>query len=202
MNAEGLSALLNGEPDLAVVGSATAAETGIRLAMALGPDVAVIGQRLEDGRGPDLARQLRARCADLPVVLLSTQPEEALLGEALEAGCSAVVSKRRKAEDLVATVRAAAAGRTLLCAVSARRLARSQRLGEGAALSKREIEVLQCLAEGLTNAEIGARLYLSTNTVGNHLYRMMRKLGARSKLGALVIGLQLGLIVLPEHHHA
>lgn len=199
MVVEGLEALLESESDLSVVGTATTGELAVRLVLAAEPDVVVIGHRLPDTRGIDLARELRARLGDLAIVLLSTVPEGFLLGEALDAGCSALVWKGRKAENLIEAVRAAAAGRSLLHAASARRLSRQQRQGEEAALSPREIEILQCLSEGLTNREIAERLFLSTNTVGNHLYRLMGKLGTHSKLGALVIGLQLGLVVLPDY---
>lgn len=199
MMVEGLEALLGSESDLSVVGTATTGASAVRLVLAAEPDVVVIGHRLPDTRGTDLARELRARLGDLAIVMLSALPEKFLLGQALEAGCSALVWKGRKAENLIEAVRAAAAGRSLLNVESARRLSRQQRLGEETGLSRREIEVLQCLCEGLTNGEIAERLFLSTNTVGNHLYRLMRKLGARSKLGALVVGLQLGLVVLPEY---
>jgi DNA-binding NarL/FixJ family response regulator len=114
----------------------------------------------------------------------------------VDAGCSGLVSKSRGAGDLVRAVRAAAAGETFLSADALRALTARKTTGPGSDLTAREVEVLQCLADGLTNQAIGQRLYLSTNTVGNHLQRAMAKLGAHSKLEALVMGVRLGLVEL------
>ena len=95
------------------------------------------------------------------------------------------------------SVRAAAAGETFLSAEALRALAAPKSAAPApSGLTFREIEVLQCLADGLSNQAIAERLYLSPNTVGNHLQRAMAKLGAHSKLEALVIGVRRGLIAL------
>ena len=198
MVAEGLAQVLGAAPDLEVVGTASSVAEGLRRALAEHPDVAVLDQTLPDGRGTDLAAQLHDKVAGLATVIVSALAEESIVGDVVDAGCSGLVSKARGSAELVRAVRAAAVGETFLSADAIRHLA-ARRAGRypGSDLTRREIEVLQCLADGLSNQAIGERLYLSTNTVGNHLQRLMLKLGAHSKLEALVVGLRLGIIDPP-----
>jgi DNA-binding NarL/FixJ family response regulator len=117
----------------------------------------------------------------------------------VEAGCTGLVSKLKAASELVRAVRAAARGETFLSAEAVRHLgARRSGHSVGSDLSRREIDVLQCLADGLSNAAIAERLFLSPNTVGNHLQRIMLKLNAHSKLEALVAALRHGLVEPPR----
>lgn len=198
MVADGLARVLAAEDGLEVAATAANLADGFRRIRSEAPDVAVIDQCLPDGQGTDLARRVREDVPGTAVVILSALAEEAVVIDAVDAGCSGLVSKARGAGDLVRAVRAAAAGETFLSADALRHLtaSRSQRQ-PGLDLTQREVEVLQCLADGLTNQAIGKRLYLSTNTVGNHLQRAMAKLGAHSKLEALVVGVRLGLVELP-----
>lgn len=198
MVAEGLARVLAAEPGIDVVGTVGTAAEGLRRLRAEAPDVAVLDQTLPDGRGTDLAGQLRDELPDTAVVILSALAEEALVVDVVEAGCAALVSKARGASELVRAVRAAAGGETFLSADAVRHLiqVRSARRS-GPELTGREIDVLSCLADGLSNQAIGERLYLSPNTVGNHLQRIMAKLGAHSKLEALVVALRLGLVNPP-----
>jgi DNA-binding NarL/FixJ family response regulator len=196
MVADGLARVLAAEDGLEVVATVANAADGLSRALAVRPDVAVLDQNLPDGQGTDLARRLRAESPGTAVIILSALAEEALVSEVVDAGCSGLVSKSRGAGDLVRAVRAAAAGETFLSADALRALTARKAAGPGSDLTAREVEVLQCLADGLTNQAIGQRLYLSTNTVGNHLQRAMAKLGAHSKLEALVMGVRLGLVEL------
>jgi DNA-binding NarL/FixJ family response regulator len=197
MVADGLARVLAAEDGVEVVATAANVAEGLRRALTARPDVAVLDQNLPDGEGTDLARRLREETPATAVVILSALAEEALVSEVVDAGCSGLVSKSRGAGDLVRAVRAAAAGETFLSADALRALTTRKATGPAVpGLTTREVEVLQCLADGLSNQAIGQRLYLSTNTVGNHLQRAMAKLGAHSKLEALVIGVRLGIVEL------
>jgi DNA-binding NarL/FixJ family response regulator len=197
MVADGLARVLAAEDGVEVVATAANVAEGLRRALTARPDVAVLDQNLPDGEGTDLARRLREETPATAVVILSALAEEALVSEVVDAGCSGLVSKSRGAGDLVRAVRAAAAGETFLSADALRALTTRKATGPpGPGLTTREVEVLQCLADGLSNQAIGQRLYLSTNTVGNHLQRAMAKLGAHSKLEALVMGVRLGIVEL------
>jgi DNA-binding NarL/FixJ family response regulator len=198
MVAEGLAQVLGAAPDLEVAGTAATVADGLRRALVEQPDVAVLDQTLPDGRGTDLAALLHGKVPGLTSVIVSALAEESIVADVVDAGCSGLVSKAKGSAELVRAVRAAAAGETFLSADAIRHLA-ARRTGRfpGSDLTRREIEVLQCLADGLSNQAIGERLYLSTNTVGNHMQRLMLKLGAHSKLEALVVGLRLGIIDPP-----
>jgi DNA-binding NarL/FixJ family response regulator len=197
MVADGLARVLTAEDGIEVVATASTVADGLWRALATRPDVAVLDQCLPDGQGTDLARRLRAEVPGTAVVILSALAEETVVGDAVDAGCAGLVSKSRGAGDLIRAVRAAAAGETFLSADALRALTTRNSAGHpGFDLTRREVEVLQCLADGLSNQAIGQRLYLSTNTVGNHLQRAMAKLGAHSKLEALVMGVRLGLVEL------
>jgi DNA-binding NarL/FixJ family response regulator len=199
MVAEGLARVLAAADDLEVVGTASTVAEGFRRACAEKPDVAVLDQTLPDGRGTELAGRLRNELPELAVVIMSALSEESLVADVVDSDCAGLVSKGKGASELIRAVRAAAAGETFLSADAVRHLA-ARRAGRhpGSDLTGRESEVLQCLADGLSNEAIGRRLYLSTNTIGNHLQRVMLKLGAHSKLEALVIALRLGIVDPPR----
>jgi len=197
MVAERFARVLPQEDGLEVVGIAASAAEGLRRARTGRPHVMVVDQGLPDGSGTDLAQQLRTELPGTAVVIVSALDEEAVVADAVAAGCSGLVGKNRGAGELVRAVRAAAAGETFLSAEALRALATPKPAAPApSGLTFREIEVLQCLADGLSNQAIAERLYLSPNTVGNHLQRAMAKLGAHSKLEALVIGVRRGLIAL------
>src|SRR5688572_29948933 len=160
MVADGLARVLAAEAGLEVVATAASVADGLRRALATRPDVAVIDQNLPDGHGTDLARRLRQEMPATAVVILSALAEEALVIDVVDAGCSALVSKSRGADDLVRAVRAAATGETFLSADALRALVARKSTGPpGSSLTPQEVEVLQCLADGLTNQAIARRLY-------------------------------------------
>ena len=135
-------------------------------------------------------RRVRELSPDSRVLMLTASPNEAAAVVALESGCVGVVPKTLSLDDLVAAVREAATGRLNLdsdmLARLVPRLSRSYR-EPGADLTSREREVLRLVAEGLSTPDMAARLVVSTNTVRNHVQSILTKLGAHSKLEALVI---------------
>jgi two-component system nitrate/nitrite response regulator NarL len=194
MVAESLRLALDGAPDLTVTGVATSLEALERLVQSRPADVVLLDQRLPSA-GSDVGvgagvRRVRTLSPDSRVLMLTASPNEAAAVVALEAGCVGVIPKTMSLDDLVAAVRGAAAGRLNLdsdmLARLVPRLSRSYR-EPGADLTVREREVLRLVAEGLSTSDMAARLVVSTNTVRNHVQSILSKLGAHSKLEALVI---------------
>ena len=195
--AASLAFVLDTEPDLKVVGVAASAASALDLAAATAPDVVLLDQRLPDGEGTALIAPLHAVRSTVQVVMLTASTSDQVLLAAMEAGAAGFVDKTRSLAEVVLAVRSAAAGESL---VSPRLLARllprlrRQETGAGNDLTAREREVLSHLSEGLSNAEIAARMTLSVHTVRNHVANLSTKLGAHSKLEALSIAVRSGLI--------
>jgi DNA-binding NarL/FixJ family response regulator len=194
MVAESLRLALDGAPDLTVTGVATSLEELERLVLNRPAEVVLVDQRLPSLQpGVGIAagvRRVRELSPESRILMLTASPNEAAAVVALEAGCAGVVPKTMSLDDLVAAVRGAAAGRLGLdsdmLARLVPRLSRSYR-EPGADLTAREREVLTLVAEGLSTTDMAARLVVSTNTVRNHVQSILTKLGAHSKLEALVI---------------
>jgi DNA-binding NarL/FixJ family response regulator len=195
--AESLSVLLTSQPDLEVVGTArTLAEAG-RLVESSRPDVVLLDVALPDGDGIAAIPSLLRRHASARIVVLTGTTSDRALVSAVEAGAAGFLSKSGGVRRVVDTVRAAAADEAVLPEDTLERLLPlMKQRGEEArvGLTDREVEVLQLVAEGLTNAAIAERLVVSLHTVRNHVARISRKLGAHSKLEALSIALRQGLV--------
>lgn len=190
MVVESLRLALDGAPDLNVTGIATSLERLEELASARKADVVLLDQRLSDVGVAACVRRVLAISAESRVLMLTASPSEVAAVIALEAGCAGVVPKTSSLDDLVAAVRAAATGELRLdsdlLARLVPRLSRSYR-EPGADLTAREREVLRLVAEGLSTPDVAGRLFVSTNTVRNHVQSVLTKLGAHSKLEAVVI---------------
>lgn len=194
----GLRALLEAEPDFEVVGEAASAEAAVELGA--GADVVLMDLRFGDGPGgAEATRRLRAGGATgaggaTPRVLVLTNydSDSDILG-AVEAGASGYLLKDAPPDELITAVRAAAAGETALAPAIARRLLERMRT-PAAALSTRELEVLRLVADGLSNADIAARLRLSERTVKSHLVHVFTKLDVASRTAAVAAARSAGLI--------
>ncbi|MFD5949177.1 response regulator [Streptomyces collinus] len=196
----GLADLLDAEPDIAVVGDAENVEHALARGPALRPDVAVLDVRLPDGDGITVCRELRSRMPELACLMLTSFDDEEALLDAIMAGASGYVLKQIKGSDLVSAVRTVASGRSMLDPETTARLMRSLRSDpseqqavapELASLSPREREILVLVGDGLTNREIGKKLYLSEKTVKNHISRLLAKLGVQRRVQAAVLASQL-----------
>ncbi|MGW1809741.1 response regulator [Streptomyces sp. NPDC002078] len=192
----GLADLLDAEPDISVVGDADTAEHALARGPALHPHVAVLDVRLPDGDGISVCRELRSRMPELACLMLTSFDDEDALLDAIMAGASGYVLKQIKGSDLVSAVRTVASGQSMLDPATTARLMRSLRTdpaqtpslpSELASLSPRERDILALIGEGLTNREIGKRLYLSEKTVKNHISRMLAKLGVQRRVQAAVL---------------
>jgi two-component system response regulator DevR len=195
----GVQDLLDAEPDIEVVGDAGTAAHALARGPALRPDVAVLDVRLPDGDGISVCRELRSHMPRLACLMLTSFDDDDALLDAIMAGAAGYVLKEIKGADLVAAVRTVASGRSMLDPATTARLMNSLR-GEDseaepapdalAVLSPREREILGLIGEGLTNRQIGGRLYLSEKTVKNHISRLLAKLGVERRIQAAVLATQ------------
>lgn len=192
---EALSLVLGRATDLEVVAIARNAGEAERLAATHEPDVVVMDYRLPDSDGATVAGRIRAHRSDVQVVMLTGDGSDAALRAAVDAGCTGFVTKSQAIEEIEDAVRAAHAGEASIPPALLARLLPALRPGGSAAqqLTPREREVLQLLADGLSNQRIAEHLVLSVSTVRNHVQSILRKLGAHSRLEAVTIGVREGV---------
>ncbi|WP_328436760.1 response regulator transcription factor [Streptomyces sp. NBC_00444] len=194
----GVHDLLNDEPDITVVGEAANVAQALVRVPALRPQVAVLDVRLPDGDGVTVCRELRSQMPELACLMLTSFDDEEALLDSIMAGASGYVLKQIQGSDLVSAVRTVAAGQSLLDPSATARLMARLRQGQEPApepdalpgLTDREREILALIGEGLTNRQIGQRLYLAEKTVKNHISRLLAKLGVERRIQAAVIATQ------------
>ncbi|MEU7384633.1 response regulator [Streptomyces sp. NPDC088337] len=194
----GVHDLLNDEPDITVVGEAATADQALVRVPALRPDVAVLDVRLPDGDGVTVCRELRSRLPELACLMLTSFDDEEALLDSIMAGASGYVLKQIRGSDLVSAVRTVASGQSLLDPSATTKLMARLRGGQQPqeepdtlpGLTDREREILALIGEGLTNRQIGQRLYLAEKTVKNHISRLLAKLGVERRIQAAVIATQ------------
>ncbi|WIB67380.1 response regulator transcription factor [Curtobacterium sp. MCBD17_035] len=206
----GLSALLDAEPDIAVVAVATDGGEALALARSEHPDVACLDIRMPVVDGIEVARALCGPDADppIPVLMLTTFDLDDYVFGALEAGASGFLLKDADPDTIVAAVRQVAAGNGTLDQALTRRVLREfverralQPVTRGRGtelLTERERDVLMLLAQGMSNEEIAAALVVEVSTVKSHLARMLPKLGVRSRLQAVVWAYQNRVVTVPD----
>jgi two-component system response regulator DevR len=195
----GVRDLLNDEPDITVIGEAGTVEQALVRVPALRPQVAVLDVRLPDGDGVSVCRELRSRMPELACLMLTSFDDEEALLDSIMAGASGYVLKQIQGSDLVSAVRTVARGQSLLDPSATTKLMARLR-GEQTKepepddglpnLTDREREILALIGEGLTNRQIGQRLYLAEKTVKNHISRLLAKLGVERRIQAAVIASQ------------
>ncbi|WP_327410374.1 response regulator transcription factor [Streptomyces sp. NBC_01281] len=205
----GLTDLLDAEPDISVVGDAGNVEHALARGPALRPDVAVLDVRLPDGDGISVCRELRSQMPELACLMLTSFDDEEALLDAIMAGAAGYVLKQIKGSDLVSAVRTVASGQSMLDPATTARLMSRLRADpaeepalapELASLSPRERDILALIGDGLTNREIGKKLYLSEKTVKNHISRLLAKLGVQRRVQAAVLASHLENPETADHH--
>ena len=193
----GLVDLLSSTTDLVVVGEAATAGEALRRIPAARPDVAVLDARLSDGNGIDVCRDIRSAHPEIRCVILTSYDDDEALFAAVMAGAAGYLLKQIAGNSLLDAVRAVAAGRSLMDpAVTGKLLERLRhpaqpdpRISE---LTPREREILDLIAEGLSNKEIGARLFLAEKTVKNYVSSLLAKLNMQRRTQAAVFGADIG----------
>lgn len=191
-----LARALADEPNIEVVGAVTTVPEALD-ALSAEVDVVLTDFRLADGDGVELTRSVLERHPDVHVVMLTASSDDAILTAALDAGCCGFVTKAESLEAVIAAVRGAAIGESVITpALLARLLPRlgTRPRGRNPDLTAREREVLSLVVKGGTNQEIADELSLSRDTVRNHVSSVLSKLGAHSKLQAAAIAAQRGIV--------
>ncbi len=200
----GLRGILDAQPDMEVVGEADDGAHAIDEALRLRPDIVIMDIRMPKLDGIEATRRLMAQGEWAPQVLvLTTFDLDEYVFEALRAGAGGFMLKDAPPGQLAEAVRTVAAGESLLAPAVTKRLVerfvrrppsdhvRRERFDE---LTDRELEVLRLITRGLSNAEIGAELFLSEATVKTHVTRVLAKLGVRDRVQAVVLAYESGLV--------
>ncbi|MFL6074887.1 MAG: response regulator [Mycobacteriales bacterium] len=188
----GIRDLLETEPDLQVVGEAADARQALARVPALRPDVAVLDVRLPDGNGVEVCRELRSMMPELACLMLTSFADDDALFDAIVAGAAGYVLKQVRGEDLIRAVRTVAAGRSMLDPQATERVLQRLRNPAPAAdpfagLTDQERTVLDLIAEGLTNRQIGERMYLAEKTIKNYVSSLFAKLGVERRVQAALL---------------
>jgi len=190
----GLRALLAGAVDIDVVGEAATPDEAAALVSSLDPDLVLMDLQFgQDRTGADATRQIRSTDAAPYVLVLTNYDSDGDILGAVEAGASGYLLKDTPPDELLAAVRAAAAGESALApAVASRLMARMR--APRVSLSAREIEVLRLVAEGASNVDVAARLHITDATVKSHLVHVFSKLGVGSRTAAVSEARALGIL--------
>jgi two-component system response regulator DevR len=193
----GLKQLLESGGEIEVVGEAGTAAVALARIPALRPDVAVLDARLPDGSGIEVCRQVRSSNPETKAIILTSYDDDEALFAAIMAGAAGYVLKQVTGQDLIAAVTHVAAGGSLLDpSVTAKVM---ERLRDGAPgepdelkdLTAQERRILELVAEGLTNRQIGERLFLAEKTVKNYMSNVLSKLGLERRTQAAVLASRL-----------
>lgn len=196
----GLCGLIEAEPDLAVVGEAADGAEALIMVARLAPDVVLMDLRMPGVDGVAATCQIRGAHPATRVLVLTTYDTDADILRAVEAGATGYLLKDAQREDLVAAVRAAGRGETVLAPPVAARLVNRMRGPAQEALTSRELEVLAAVARGLTNADIGRELFIGEATVKTHLLHVFGKLGVDDRTRAVTAAIELGILPAPGRH--
>jgi DNA-binding NarL/FixJ family response regulator len=185
----GVRELLEAQPDIRVVGEAGTAASALARIPALRPDVAVLDVRLPDGDGISVCREIRSRMPEVACLMLTSFSDDEALFDAVMAGAAGYVLKQIHGTDLVGAVRTVASGQSMLDPRAAgqlmTRLRDSSRTSDPlAGLTGQERRILELIGEGLTNRQIGERMFLAEKTVKNYVSALFTKLGMERRTQA------------------
>ena len=192
---QGFQSMLRREPDMRVVGTAGSGTEALKALADIEIDVLLTDMRMQGMSGNRLLQELRKKHPGLRSVVLTNYHSDEDIYSAITAGAMAFVLKTASMEQVLDAIRSVHEGRRWIPPNVADQLA--QRLARNP-LSTRELEVLQLLARGLRNREIGEKLYISENTVRNHVMSLLEKLGTTHRTEGMAIAIQQGLVRLDD----
>jgi DNA-binding NarL/FixJ family response regulator len=189
---KGVRALLESAGDIEIVGEASTVADARRLVPGLHPRVVIMDTDLPDGSGIDLCRDLRGLSPQTRTLVLTLNDREESIAAAMNAGAVGYLLKDVQGTSLLSAVRTVASGHSLIDPTLARRMISwMEQADEGpdelASLTEQQLRILSLLAEGMTNREIGVRLYLAEKTVKNHVTRILAKLGVQRRTQAALL---------------
>ncbi|MFC4806491.1 response regulator transcription factor [Falsarthrobacter nasiphocae] len=201
----GFGLILGGEEDMEVVGEASNGEEAVAAARDLRPDVVLMDVRMPVLDGIEATRQICAEMPGVQVVILTTFDLDEYAFEGIKAGASAFLLKDADPEELARAVRVVAEGDSVVAPRVTSRLLEEFVRGSAAGaapadsacvseLTPREVEVLEAIASGCSNAEIASRLFVSEATVKTHVGRVLSKLGLRDRVHAVIFAYENGLV--------
>ena len=197
----GLQMILASAPDLKVVGQAQDGQEAVELTAQLAPDVVLMDLKMPRLNGVQATRRIRSQFPDVQVLVLTTYDADEWVFDAIRAGANGYILKDTPPDQLLSAIRDAAEGKTpvdpavagkLFKRVADKPVPQTDALVEP--LSDRELEIVQLMAGGLTNAEIGAALFLSEGTIRNYISTILGKLGVKDRTQAVVTAIRYGLI--------
>ena len=203
---EGTRKLLEEEPDMEVVAEAYDGEEAVLLATELKPDIVLMDIAMPKLDGIVATQQIKNKCPDVNVLILSAYDDDQFVFKLLQAGASGYLLKSVHSQELVSGVRAVYQGESVLHPTIARKVLRRLAFASGKSsdtstaggLTDREIELLKLMTKGLSNKEIASEVGLSIRTVQGHVGQIFNKLGVNSRTEAVVRGLQEGLVNLDD----
>ncbi len=199
---QGLKEMLRGE-GIQVVGDTASGEDGVKLAQRVKPDVVLMDLNLPGISGAEATERIQEADPDVRVVMLTVSVESEDVLDALLAGAAGYLVKGSRLQELVSGIRAAAAGQSLLSTeITGKVIARLREHAAAAPpdsmsdveLTERELDVLRLIGEGMENAQIAERLYISTTTVKYHVSNLLVKLGLENRIQAAVFAVRRGLV--------
>ncbi len=201
----GLTMLLAVEPGLEVVGEAGDGVEGTALAETAAPDVVLLDVRMPKKSGIEACLAIKQSVPSAKIIMLTVSDEEADLYEAVKSGASGYLLKDSSIEEVAQAIRVVADGQSLISPSMAiklidefKQMSRPEReSGPALRLTERELDVLRLVAQGHSNKEIAARLFISENTVKNHVRNMLEKLQLHSRMEAVMYAVRENLLELP-----
>ena len=190
---EGIAAVINSQQDMCVIADAASAKDAIEQFRKHKPDVTLMDLRLPDKSGIDTMISIRTEFPEARIIMLTTFEGDVEIQRALEAGARAYLLKNMPPKELVEVIRQVHAGKKRIPPQLAAQLAEHM---SDEALTSREIEVLQQIADGNRNRDIGEKLFITEETVKVHIKNIMGKLGASDRTQAVAIAIRRGIIHL------
>jgi DNA-binding NarL/FixJ family response regulator len=195
-----LHALLEDEPDIEIIGEAVDSQSAVEQCLSAVPDVMLLDMRMPGGGGVEVCRRVKEMRPEIRVLVLTSFDDEEEVFGVLAAGACGYLLKDTRAERVAHAIRAVYDGQSVFDAAVADRIIAGRSapnaVGDGEALSEREMEVLRLMAQGMSNKEIGHALWIGETTVKTHVSHILRKLGQADRTQAVLTAVREGLVHL------